>query len=122
VPKGIYESDTRGRYERSDEHRQMVSEKYRARSHGMVGTGIYTSWYAMKRRVKSPQPKDEPYYAGVSMDPRWELFEWFYADMGDRPKGKTLDRIDPDLGYWPDNCCWATHSEQRLNQRRSKRP
>jgi hypothetical protein len=72
----------------------------------------------MKRRVKGSQAKDQKYYAGIDMDPRWARFEEFYADMGDRPEGHTLDRIDGALGYWPGNCRWATPQEQRINQDR----
>jgi hypothetical protein len=53
------------------------------------------------------------------MDPRWESFAAFYADMGERPEGRSLDRRDGSRGYWPDNCRWATASEQRLNQKRN---
>ena len=102
--------------------RAKQSQRLRALSHGLVGTGAYVSWYAMKRRVNKVQPKDAPYYEGIDMDPRWSSFEAFYADMGDRPEGHTLDRIDGRKGYWPGNCRWATWREQRLNQIRPRRP
>lgn len=97
--------------------REKQRERGASRSHGRVGTGAYVSWYAMKRRVTKTQPVDLPYYSGLDMDPRWLQFEAFYADMGDRPPGRSLDRIDGNRGYWPDNCRWATASEQRLNRR-----
>lgn len=98
-------------------------EKQRARqaehSHGQVGSGAYTSWYAMKQRCTNPNNKSFAGYGarGITICDRWMAFENFYADMGDRPEGYTLDRISNDRGYEPDNCRWATHAEQRRNQR-----
>jgi len=65
----------------------------------------------MKSRCKRP---DKIYYhgKGIRVCARWEKFENFLADMGARPTGKTLDRIDSAADYSPGNCRWATPQEQ----------
>lgn len=74
----------------------------------------YQTWKAMKRRVFSA---DKPEYAGIDMDPRWNDFPAFLADMGERPDGMTVDREDNSLGYWKHNCRWATPTQQTRNRR-----
>ena len=81
---------------------------------GVKGTPTHNSWRAMRQRCRIA-----PYYAGrgISVCERWDKFENFLADMGERPEGTTLDRINPDGNYEPNNCRWATHHEQQLNRR-----
>lgn len=62
------------------------------------------------------------YAASVEICERWNRFENFLADMGERPEGKTLDRINPFGGYTPENCRWATPKEQAANKRKTWKP
>jgi hypothetical protein len=71
-------------------------------------------------------PKNTNYFrygaVGVTVCQRWRDFSTFLADMGLRPIGMTIDRIDNDKGYEPGNCHWATYSDQIRNQRRHIKP
>jgi hypothetical protein len=79
----------------------------------------YWSWHSMKLRCYYEIHDSYPRYGGrgITVCERWlESFENFKADMGPRPSGKTLNRIDNDGNYEPNNCNWATPKEQRHNQ------
>lgn len=79
----------------------------------------YHSWAAMKKRCNNPNFKYYYNYGGrgITYCERWETFTNFLADMGPRPEGTSLDRIDPDGNYEPGNCRWATRTEQNRNRR-----
>jgi hypothetical protein len=88
--------------------------------HGKSGRAdpTYTTWLAMYKRCNSPDESHAPRYRdrGISVCKEWRDFSTFYSDMGKRPKGKSLDRIDNDKGYCKENCRWATPREQSLNR------
>lgn len=88
---------------------------------GSNRTPTYNSWRAMKMRLTQKTHESYSWYGGrgITMDPRWDKFEAFLADMGERPEGKTLDRIDPNGNYTKDNCKWSTAKQQARNKRAS---
>jgi hypothetical protein len=79
--------------------------------------GAYSSWHCMLLRVD--QKTSVGRYVGVQVDQKWREFENFLLDMGDRPEGMSLDRIDNSKGYFKDNCRWATVKQQILNTKNS---
>ncbi|MCX4458486.1 hypothetical protein OOK58_41990 [Streptomyces sp. NBC_01728] len=87
--------------------------------HGMCGTSIYWTWSDMVARCTNPRHKRYADYGarGITVCERWRDFANFLADMGDRPPGLELDRIDNDRGYEPSNCRWADRSTQMKNRR-----
>jgi hypothetical protein len=92
------------------------------KTHGHTTGGwskTYATWVGMRSRcdLKS-QPNWEKYGGtGITVCEKWQTFEGFLEDMGKRPEGKTLDRLDPTKGYFKENCRWATGTEQNFNAR-----
>ncbi len=93
------------------------------KTHKKYGTPVYTVWAAMLSRCKNRSQDSYKYYGGkgIKVCERWHSFENFFSDMGEKPKNKSLDRINSMMGYGPDNCRWATDMEQANNKTNNRR-
>lgn len=101
--------------------KNMIAE--RNKTHGMNRTPTHITWNAMKDRCRNKNYNNYKYYGGrgISYCDRWEKFENFLEDMGERPEERTLDRIDVNGNYCKENCRWATLAVQASNKRNSKK-
>ena len=83
-------------------------------------TRTYRSWNEMRARCLNPKNKSFIRYGsiGIEICQEWNSFEQFLLDMGERPKGTTIDRKDNSKGYYPENCRWATPLQQSQNTKK----
>lgn len=89
------------------------------RKHGLTNTPEYRSWTSLRSRCNNPNDPSYSRYGalGVKVHPRWDKFENFLEDMGSRPEGTSIDRINPFGDYEPGNCRWADPVTQANNKR-----
>lgn len=83
----------------------------------------YSTWLGMRQRCRNPNSPQFKHYGGrgIRVCARWDKYECFVADMGEKPDGLSLERVDVDGHYSPENCRWATQTEQMRNMRITRR-
>lgn len=91
----------------------------RLTKHGKSHTSEYIAWKQMRKRCQNPADSSFHNYGerGITICDKWQTFEGFYEDMGERPEGMTVERQDNELGYSLDNCVWGNRTIQARNKR-----
>lgn len=103
---------------------QIKRNIFNVKTHGMSCEKIYSLWKSMRQRCFNINSPSYHNYGGrgITICKRWQGdkgFQNFLTDMGKRPDGTSIDRIDNNKNYSPRNCKWATNLEQCRNQRKN---
>ena len=96
-----------------------MKKPHKNTTHGMSFTSTYNIWSAMKRRCDNSNVKNYQDYGGrgITYCERWSKFENFLEDMGEKPEGYSIERVENSGPYCKENCRWATSLEQGRNKR-----
>lgn len=100
---------------------ELIKEKNTTHGLSRSHRSLYSLWSSMLERCQAKESKSYPNYGGrgITVSESWQSFENFLRDMGEKPDGKSLDRIDNNAGYSKENCRWASAAEQQRNTRRN---
>lgn len=124
--KRLAQGDAARRRRRAADGRPILARGAAGITHGHNAgkkkTPTLQTWASMRARCTNPKKSDYQYYGGrgITVCDRWQSFENFLADMGEKPPGTSLDRIDNSGNYEPSNCRWATRAEQMRNTRQTR--
>jgi hypothetical protein len=102
--------------------RKLLTGNKHRETHGAINTGSYKTWRSMRGRCNDKNNNEFHRYGGrgIKICDQWNSFDCFVSDMGERPAGTSIDRINNDGNYEPSNCRWATAKEQSRNKRSNR--